>query len=203
MECVRRIFGTRFALIVPCRSFHANLINALAALSAIGRYANAKIHRRALTSLKTDHSYPDRGTLSSSYRNLEDALAASGLLDAAAFESARRRLPDDAELDDYLVHKELLTEEGLGEALSLKEGVPAILIDPEELDRRVARVLPVQPEPGLHLIPFRVERGRLLVAGPVPPKPNFREVLRQFTKLEVEFHLVTWRNFEELRRLLV
>jgi hypothetical protein len=101
------------------------------------------------------------------------------------------------------VHKELLTEEGLGEALSLKEGVPAILIDPEELDRRVARVLPVQPEPGLHLIPFRVERGRLLVAGPVPPKPNFREVLRQFTKLEVEFHLVTWRNFEELRRLLV
>jgi hypothetical protein len=27
-------------------------------------------------------------------------------------------------------------------------------------------------------------------------------VLRRFTKLEVEFHLVTWRNFEELRSLL-
>jgi adsorption protein B len=188
---------------VPCRSFHANLINALAALSAIGRYANAKMRRRALTWLKTDHSYPDRGTLSSAYRNLEDALAASGLLEAAAFESTRRRVPDDAELDDYLVHTELLTEQDLGGVLSMKDGVPAILLDPEEVDLRVARVLPVYSEPGLHLIPFRVERGRLLVAGPVPPKPNFRDVLRRFTKLEVEFHLVTWRNFEELRSLLV
>jgi hypothetical protein len=43
----------------------------------------------------------------------------------------------------------------------------------------------------------------LLVAGPRTPNSDVLEGLQRFTKLEIEFHLVTWRNFEELRHLVV
>jgi hypothetical protein len=63
-------------------------------------------------------------------------------------------------------------------------------------------VLPAEVAERLQIIPFKVERGRLLVAGAHPPKEALREALRKVTKLDVEFYLVTWRNFEELRSLV-
>jgi hypothetical protein len=53
------------------------------------------------------------------------------------------------------------------------------------------------------VVPFRVEAGRLLLAGPKPPRLNFRRELRHFTRLDIEFYLVTWRNFEELKSVLL
>lgn len=203
MECVRRVFGWRFAALAPMRSFHGNLINGLATVQAIWRYADAKLHSTNLAWLKTDHAYPGRQALAGRHRSFREVLSASGLVTAKKLAAAERTLPKAANLADYVIHARLLKEEKLPQVLSVKEGMPALYIDPRKVNPTVTQVLPAGIGAGLQIIPFKVERGRLLVAGPHPPHDGLRETLRRYTKLDIEFHLVTWRNFEELRSLLV
>ena len=203
MECVRRIFGVQFAVLVPLRSFHANLLNTLATVEAVRGYAAAKLHNRPLVWLKTEHAYPNREALTSRHRDLEEVLVATGYITEQALDRAKSVLPVETELGDYLLHCGLIEEEQLCEALSLKEGVSAVHLDPASVNPRVARSIPVQLGNRLKVIPFRIENGRLHVAGPQVPSLNIKEALSRFTRLDIEFHLVTWRNFEELRSLLV
>jgi bacteriophage N4 adsorption protein B len=203
MECVRRIFGLPIALLVPIRSFHANLINALSTWQAIERYAKARMHGRSLSWLKTEHAYPNQESRATRHRSIEEVLVSSGEMTQTKLESIRKRLGQQAELSDYLVHCGELSEEQLSETLGLKDGVPSVYLDPRDISPGVARVLPAKTQAEARVIPFRIERGRLLIAGPQPLESSVLQSLRRFTKLEIEFHLVTWRNFEELRRVLV
>jgi bacteriophage N4 adsorption protein B len=202
MECVRRIFGFRFAAFAPLRAFHGNLINALATVRAVYKYVDAKLRGEALAWLKTEHAYPGQEALRTRFRTFSEVLAASGLITARKFASAERNTPRDADLADYIVHAGLLKEERLPQVLGLKEGMPSLYLDPRKVNPNVAHVLPAKVAERLQIIPFKVERGRLLVAGAHPPKEALREALRKVTKLDVEFYLVTWRNFEELRSLV-
>jgi adsorption protein B len=202
MECVRRIYGPLLALLVPIRAFHGNLINAVSTWSAIQRYLKAKFHGRPLSWLKTDHAYPNRESRSGRHRSLEEVLVSSGAMTQATLERLQDKLGDQAELADYLVHAGELSEAELAETLGLQEGVSAIHLDPREINPKVARIFPEQAQAAARVVPFRVDRGRLLVAGPEPLESSALDSLRRYTTLEIEFHLVTWRNFEELRRLL-
>lgn len=203
MECVRRIYGPSLALLVPIRAFHGNLINAVSTWNAIHRYAKAKFHGHTLSWLKTDHSYPNRESRSGRHRSLEEVLVSSGAMTQAKLELLQEKLGDGADLADYLVHAGELSEVELAETLGLKEGVSSIYLDPREISAKVARILPEQAQSAARVVPFRVERGRLFVAGPEPLESGALALLRRYTALEIEFHLVTWRNFEELRRLLL
>ena len=53
------------------------------------------------------------------------------------------------------------------------------------------------------LIPFKVDLGRLLIAGPELPTPELREELGRFTSLEIEFRLMTPGNYRELASALL
>lgn len=202
MECVRRIYGPLLALLVPIRAFHGNLINAVSTWNAIHRYAKAKIHGHSLSWLKTDHAYPNRESRSNRHRSLEEVLVSSGAMAQAKLEQLQEKLGDQADLADYLVHTGEFSEADLAEILGLKEGVSAIHLDPRDISANVARLLPERAQAAARVVPFRVERGRLFVAGPEPLASSALESLRRYTALEIEFYLVTWRNFEELRRLL-
>jgi adsorption protein B len=203
MECVRRIYGLSFALLVPIRALHGNLINAMAALHAIRGYVTARWRGHALAWLKTDHAYPEQHARSHRHRDLEEVLVSSGFVTKPKLELLESRKPDDADLPDYLVHARELAEEDLSEALGLQKGIASAYLDPAEINPLVARVLPPESISGSAVIPFRVDRGRLLVAGPHPPQAGELQALQRYTRLEIEFHLVTWRNFEELLRLVV
>jgi bacteriophage N4 adsorption protein B len=203
MECVRRVFGLRFAAFVPLRAFHTNLLNTLATVQAVRRYVSAKLKRQPLVWLKTEHAYPNRETLVPRRRDLEEVLVTSGYVAPEVVHAVKNVVPADTDLADYLLHHGLLDQEQLCEALSLKEGVPAVFLDPLTVNRKIARTLPVQIVEELQLIPFRIESGTLHVAGPQVPRANFKDALQRFTRLKIEFHLVTWRNFEELKTLLV
>jgi adsorption protein B len=203
MECVRCVFGMPFALLVPIRAFHGNLINAAASVQAIYRYVSARRGGRRLAWLKTDHAYPNQQSRSNRHRDLREVLTASGFVSGNKLDVIQTKLPVGIDLPDYLLHSGEISEEELGEALGLKEGVPSVYLDPTDIDPNVARTLPAPSLKGLPLIPFRVDRGRLLVAGPRSPESSELKALGRFTKLEIEFHLVTWRNFEELRRLVI
>lgn len=61
--CSARIYGWKFALAAPLRVVWGNWINFLASASAIAIYFWAKARARPLVWLKTEHAYPNRGTL--------------------------------------------------------------------------------------------------------------------------------------------
>jgi bacteriophage N4 adsorption protein B len=199
---VAKLFGVVFALGVPLRCFHGNLVNCCASLGAMWRYLHAKLHRRPLVWLKTEHAYPSREALLLHRRELGEVLVASGFLPEAELARIRLEMPAGAELADHLLASGVLSDEDLCRAMSLQSGVPSARIDTRRVKPRVARTLPAHIEARFGIVPFGVEDGRLLVAGASVPPPSAFDELKSFTRLSIEFQLVTKRNYEELRALL-
>ena len=199
---VARIFGVTFALGVPLRCFHGNLVNCCASVGAIWRYLDARLHRRPLVWLKTEHAYPSREALLLHRRELGEVLVASGYISENQLARVRSEMPPDADLAEYLLTHALLSDDDLCKAISLQSGVPSARIDIRRVKRRVARTLPAHVEQRFGIVPFSVEDGRLLVAGSSVPPPAAFDELKSFTRLPIEFQLVTKRNYQELRALL-
>jgi bacteriophage N4 adsorption protein B len=197
-----RIFGVLFALGVPLRCFHGNLVNAFASFGAMWNFLHAKLRARPLVWLKTEHAYPSRDALLLHKRDLGEVLIASGHLSKEQLARIRANIPQSIDLSDYLLARNLISDDDLCRALSLQSGVPAAHIDPGRVKPRVARTLPAHVEKRYGVVPFRVEDGRLLVAGATVPEPGALDELKSFTRLPVEFQLVTRRNYQQLRQLL-
>ena len=199
---VARLFGPVFALGVPLRCFHGNLVNCCASLGAMWRYLHARLHRRPLVWLKTEHAYPGRDALLMHRRELGEVLVASGYLSESQLAQVQSEMPPDAALADYLLTRGLLSDDDLCKAISLQSGVPSARIDTRRVKPRIARTLPAHVEQRFGIMPFSVENGRLLVAGASVPPPDAFDELKSFTRLPIEFQLVTKRNYQELRALL-
>ncbi len=200
--CVGRIFGWSFAAGVPLRVFHANLINCCASVRALWRYGKARMLHRPLVWLKTEHAYPTRDLLEGHRRELPDVLVACGFISETALTAIKAQTADEAEMADYLLSRRLISEDDLCHAISLQSGVPSTQIDVHRVKRHVVRSLPAHIEKRFGVVPFRVEAGRMLVAGTrVPPSTLFEE-LKSFTRLRIDFQLVTEGNYRQLRSLL-
>lgn len=203
MECVRRIYGNSFALFVPLRSLLENVMNGVATLCALVTYTHARLRRRPLIWLKTEHAYPNHEAFTAPVRELKDILVGSGYVAESVMEEMQASLAPGTELSDHLLGHGLIDEENLCEAMSLKEGLPSVYLKPPDIDVSVTRSLPASVAADFGVVPFRVENGRLLLAGPNPPRLNLRHELNRFTRLEIDFYLVTWRNFEELKSVML
>lgn len=202
MVCVERIFGLVFALGVPLRAFHANLVNCLASFGAVWRYGNARFRNQPLVWLKTEHAYPSRDALLLHRRELADVLVSSNYISEEVRLQLQHEMPADADLADFLLINGIISDDDLCKAMSLQSGVPSAHVDPRRVKARVARSLPAHVEERFGIVPFGLQDGRLLVAGARVPPASLFEELQAFTRLHVEFQLVTKRNYEELRRLL-
>jgi adsorption protein B len=203
MACVARIYGVLFALGVPVRIFHANLLNAAATFSALFRYFNAKLHKRPLRWLKTEHAYPSRVLLLAHKRRIGEILVGSGRVNAMALREALETRPGGVRLGAQLVRLGHLQEDHLYEALSLQQGLPLAHLAPEDVERKSVRVLPSAVARNWRVLPFRVAEGSLFVAGPDLPSPEMNDALRAFTALQIRFHLVTPSAYNELTRALL
>ncbi len=200
--CVAKIFGPAYAAGVPMRCFYGNLVNCCASFGAMWLYLRSRLHRRPLTWLKTEHAYPRHEALILHRRDLSEVLVAAGYMGESDLERVRAEMPADADLADYLLARALISEDDLCKAMSLQSGVPSARIDPRRVKPRVVRTLPAHVEKRFGIVPFSVQDGRLLVAGAsVPPAAVFEE-LRSFTRLPIEFQLVTKQNYQQLRSLL-
>ena len=200
--CVARIFGWFFALGVPIRVFHANLINCCATVRALWRYSKARLLHRPLVWLKTEHAYPTRDLLEEHRRELADVLVACGFITEQALAPIKEHVADNVEMADYLLSRSLVSEDDLCHAISLQSGVPSTQIDVSRVKRHVVRSLPAHIEKRFGVVPFRVEAGRMMVAGTrVPPSTVFEE-LKNFTRLRIDFQLVTRGDYKQLRSLL-
>jgi bacteriophage N4 adsorption protein B len=200
--CVARLFGLAFALGVPLRCFHGNVVNCCASLGAMWRYLYARLHRHPLVWLKTEHAYPGRDALLPHRRELSEVLVASGYLSEGQLARIRSEMPPELDLADYLVAHGFLSDDDLCKAISLQSGVPSARIDTRRVKPRIVRTLPAHLEQRFGIVPFSVENGRLLVAGASVPPPNVFDEVQSFTRLPIEFQLVSKQNYRELRALL-
>ena len=202
MLCVSRIYGLRFALGVPLRSFHGNYINCFASFGAMRNFALSKIRRRPLAWLKTDHSYPQHSAIRPQSRNLQDVLVGAGLVSEARLASVPRPKAPDEELADYLLASNALSDEELCSALSLQSGLPAARVQCTEIKPRVLQSLPLKMQKKFGVVPYRVESGRLLVAGTRIPSDDMFQKLQAITHLSIEYQLVSQGNFRRLQSLV-
>lgn len=200
--CVKRLFGITLAASVPLRSFHANLVNCLASLGALWRYTSARLLRRPLVWLKTEHAYPNRNALVLHRRELSDVLVSAGYLTEESLAHVLREMPDGSDLADFLLLSNVLSDDDLCKAFSLQSGLPSARVDARHVKHRIVRSLPAHLEKRFGVVPYALQDGKLLVAGArVPPSMLFEE-LKNFTQLNIDFQLVTKRNYEELKELL-
>jgi adsorption protein B len=203
MACVARVYGVLFALGVPVRAVYANALNAAATFNALGRYAIARMQKRPLKWLKTDHTYPNRAALLAHKRRLGEILVATGALPARALKDAIETLRPGVLLGEHLVATGQLSEETLYEALSFQQGLPIGQVEPANVPRLIAHALPERVAREWGVLPFRVSEGSLFLASAKLPTAEMSASLRAFTALEIKFHLVTLTKFEYLTAALL
>ncbi len=203
MACVARVYGALFSLGVPVRAVYANALNAVATFNALGRYGIARMRKRPLKWLKTDHAYPNRAALLAHKRKLGEILVGSSYLTASALNAALATKPPGVLLGEYLVASGQLSEDSVYQALSFQQGLPIGRVDVNTVPKRVAQALPEHVVREWSVLPFRVDEGSIFVASAKLPTPQMSASLRSFTALEIRFHLVTTKEFENLTAALL
>jgi len=203
MGCTARFYGIVFALGVPLRAVYANVLNAAATFAALARYTSARVRGRPLQWLKTDHEFPSRWALLEQKRKLGEILAGSQYIRPAVLNAALASQPKDMRLGEYLVMLRLIDENSLYAALSLQQGLPVADLDASDVPSSLVRTIPWEAMQRWRVLPFRVSERCLFVATPEIPSTGMNAALRQFTSLEIRFHLVTPETFERWKDALV
>ncbi|HVW85422.1 MAG TPA: glycosyl transferase family protein [Bryobacteraceae bacterium] len=198
--CSQRIYGWRFACAVPLRVVVGNWINCLATSRALWTYGIARIRKRPLRWVKTEHAYPNRAALMTDRKKIGEILAGSEWITAAQLEAAVASKPEHRRLGEHLMDLGLISEEDLYTALSLQNGLPLGKPDPESVSIPITRSVPVSVARKWRVLPFRVAAGELHLAGSDLPGEDMQNDLRRFSSLELRFHLVTPSDYEELAR---
>jgi len=200
--CVARAYGWRFALAAPLRVVWANWLNCFATFSALRSYLHARLSRRPLVWLKTEHRYPSRAALMCYKRRLGEILVGSGCLEPEQLEAALSSQPPQVLLGAHLVRLRVLSEEALYEALSLQHNLPLARLGSAQIHESAARVVPAELARRWRVAPFRVERGELHVASADLPTEEQERELHAVTGLRIRFHLITPSNLGLLERQL-
>jgi len=196
--CVARIYGWKFAAGVPLRIFWANWINFFATAAALSWYVTARLLSRPLVWLKTEHDYPSQAGLIGHKQPLGEVLVRAGKLTEEQLRSALASKRPHVRLGEYLVASGPLTEDALYSGLSAQQSVPFEALETARIRKGVARSLPGPVARRCRIVPFRVDAGKLYVAGPEYPSDDTLEQLRGFTRLKIEFHYITPGNYERL-----
>jgi len=198
MGCAGRVYGFFFALGVPLRMAYGNVLNSAATLQAMAQYFTARVKRRPLKWMKTEHAYPSRGALLSHKRKIGEILVGSGYLTEPVLQQAISTRPAGKRIGEHLVASERLSAGDLYEALSLQHGLPLAQLDVRQVPTRVVQSLPRNIMREFKVLPFRVSEGMLYLAGPELPSSKLQAALGAFTALELKFHLMPPNEFDRI-----
>ena len=196
--CAAQIYGWTFASAVPLRVLWGNVINFLATSMAIRQYASARIRKQPLRWLKTEHAYPTRAALLEHWRKIGEILVGSSYISENDLDEALASQPAGMRIGEWLVQRGKLSLEELYEALALQQNVPLGKPTPDEISIAVTRTLPASVSREFSVLPFRVVAHQLYVAGPELPNEVTTRRIRDFSSLDIRFHLVTPKEFLEL-----
>jgi bacteriophage N4 adsorption protein B len=196
-----KVYGVAYALWVPLRVPWSNLVNTLATLSALHRFALARWRNEPLVWLKTEHSYPNRHALCIYKRRIGEVLVDLHTISFEQLEAAAARKPAGQRLGEFLIAESLLSWDQLYEGLSVMSGYPAQPVPIEDLDIEVARCLPRGLMNEVRIQPIRNRENDVLIATSEIPTDALLDQLRRYTNLDPHFVLVTPANLEILRTL--
>jgi adsorption protein B len=196
--CSARIYGWRFASLVPLRIVFGNLMNCAVTARALWTYTGARIHHRPLRWAKTEHAWPSRATLLNERRRFRDVLTGSLWITPAQLQAALATKPADRRLGEHLVALGLIAEQDLYAALSLQNNLPLGKPDLATVSVPVTRALPAAVARKWRVLPFRIAAGEIYLAGSDLPGDEMHRDIRRFCSLEVRFQLVTPTEFNEL-----
>jgi bacteriophage N4 adsorption protein B len=204
MACAGRVYGWKLATGVPFRAFYESIINGIATLRAIRIYAAARVRRRPLVWLKTEHSYPNRAALEPSWKGMGEVLVGSGYIAPETLAMAQRLKGPDTDLGHFLLANGLLSEEDYCEVASLCSGLSSrpSYIDPVLVDQRAVRCLPMRVQSKCRVTPIQIQGGQLYLATPQAPATRLLDEIQKHTRLQVNFRIVTPSNYAELRSVL-
>ncbi|HEX8986273.1 MAG TPA: glycosyl transferase family protein [Bryobacteraceae bacterium] len=201
--CTGRIYGVWFAALAPVRTIWSNWINSFATLGAVCRYTAARLRRRPLVWLKTEHMYPSQAALRTHKRRLGEILLERNFIGGEQLARALESKPAELRMGEHLVAAGCLNETELYQALSIQQSVPFQPLESAEVPKWVARALPGPVSRKWSVLPFRVADGCMYVVGPDLPSDAMQRELRSFTRLEIRFQYVTPSNFRALQRDLL
>jgi adsorption protein B len=196
--CVWRHFGPLFAMVVTLRVVIANCINSVATLRALYTFVVSRLNHEPLRWVKTEHQYPNPAALAVERLPLGEILVRAEYVTADELRNALKSQPAGRRLGAHLMALGLIDEEMLYEALSLQSGMPYGWIDPLSVRRSTARSLPARVTRERLVVPFKVEDGRLYLAGPEPPSADAVRAVRQMSSLTPKFWLITPSNYDLL-----
>ena len=200
MSCSASVYGWRFAAFSPVRLLLGNLLNTLAVVAAVYRFAESVWSGQALVWLKTEHAYPNLAALDSYNPPLETVLISMGALTAEALNLARQT-SSTLPLPERLLAFGLVTEEALLEAMMLRHNLAGGEVLSNQVNTSLLRLLPQQLAAVAKVVPVGLREGVVRLACPDLPSESSLEYLRRHLRLQLEFYLVSKRNFAELRRL--
>jgi hypothetical protein len=129
-------------------------------------------------------------------------IVGSGLITEQELAAVHSQVSAQHEFEDFLLAHRIVSEEQLCHALSVQSGLPVTRVDLTALNHRVAQTLPARAQKDFSVIPYRIEKGQLLVAGARVPSQEIMEELKKFTQLPIEFRLVTRKHLDEIRSAL-
>ncbi len=195
----QRVYGMPYALLVPLRIPWSNLVNTLATISALARYANARWRGEPLVWLKTEHAYPNRQALNHYARDLGEVLTDLKFIGVAELADAVSRKPGEQRLGEFLIAESLLTWDRLYQALSILSSFPTATIPLGDIEMAVARSLPRSLMCEANLQPVRLGEQSMIIATSEIPPDELLPLVRRFTRRDPVFVLVTPSNLDELR----
>jgi adsorption protein B len=199
-HCSARIYGWRFAAASPLRIFWGNVLNCAATVAAVGQFMGARMEHRTLAWHKTEHAYPAHRTPEQGRPRLGEVLMGMNCVSTGQLEAALRKVPESLRLGEYLLQLQQISEENLYQALSSQMGIPWGLPSSAEVNRLATRALPAAVALRWKVMPYRVDAGQLhVVTADVPSKAMIRE-LNRLSELELRFHLIRPKEFEDLAR---
>ncbi|MDX2266813.1 MAG: glycosyl transferase family protein [Bryobacter sp.] len=137
-----RVYGLLYGLVAALRVPYANLVNTLATVQAIYRFARARLRKETLAWLKTEHQYPNRASLAAYSRRLGEVLVDFGVLAQTEVEAALANKPANLRLGEHLVAQGCCGWHEVYRALSLLSGYPLESYSANELELQAVRSLP-------------------------------------------------------------
>ena len=195
--CSATIYGWRFAAWSPLRSLLGNLLNSRAAVRAIHRYLRAVWFHEPLVWLKTEHAYPNLAALDTYKQPLEEILVAAGAVTAEAMAEAQKAAGLGS-LAEHLLSLQLLREDDLLEALTIRHHLPGGAVPPNGVPGQLGRILPWELATSAQVVPVSLQDGVLKLACTDLPAESALDRLRAQTRLTIQLHLVTRQNYAEL-----
>lgn len=196
--CSSRIYGWKFASLVPLRMLWANFINICATAKALWTYTSSRVRGVPLRWLKTEHAYPCRAALVSEHRKLGEILVSCGFLREADLASALSSQPAGIRLGEHLISLGKLSEADLYQALSRQHNLPLGKPDPGLISPAATRIIPAHLARAWKVLAFRIVAEELYLASPEIATEALTSSIREYCPLHLRFHLVTPTDFEAL-----